>query len=210
MSAFSFVKELTASGHVRVDSRLEAPHDLDAAVAELDRLARVQLADGAPAVHLPTARWALLMVYRACQALVYRDIDANAVRDVFSHACPVRPSPEVCYSVDLSLRYLPDLLRLARGIAQQDPLVEGLNALAAAWPLSSVGVAGLPELDEKPFIGHPGLLRLYADRIIERKDASRLKHPLVRDAVREALGAFDELSPQIATAVREEKQGVTR
>ena len=47
-----------------------------------------------------------------------------------------------------------------------------------------------------------------ADRIIERSDVSRLGHPIVRESVRAALGAFPELAPRIATALaqQEEKQ----
>jgi len=67
--------------------------------------------------------------------------------------------------------------------------------IARAWPLSSVGVAGVSDVDVDPFIDHPSLRRLYADRIVERRDASRLGDPRVRAAVREAIGAHDELVP---------------
>jgi hypothetical protein len=111
--------------------------------------------------------------------------------------CPGNPSPSVCYSADLSLRHLPDLLSLARGIAADDPLVGGMTSLARAWPLSSVGVPGIEGVDASPFLPHPALRQLYVDRIIDRADGSRLADPAVREAVREAVGDFLNLAPKL-------------
>lgn len=206
MSALAFVSNILDSGRVRVPSARQAPEQFRAAVRELDRLARAEMPCQAPELDPAAGEWALLAVYRACQALVYREIEPDAVRDALSRPCPRPPSHEVCYSVDLALRFLPELTGLARGIAEDDPLVEGLLALARAWPLSSVGVKGLGAVDVQPFLGHPGLRRLYADRVIERADLSRLCDPATRDAVREALGAFPHLAPAVARALQEEKQ----
>ena len=135
------------------------------------------------------------------EAADLREVDAASVQQALAAPCPRPPSASVCYSADLSLRYLPDLLSLARGIAPDDPLVAGLTALARAWPLSSVGVAGMEDLDVSAFVDHPSLRQLYVDRIIERGDVSRLKHPAVRAAVGEALGAYPDLAPRVAAAL---------
>lgn len=212
MSAIPFVHSLLEAGRVHVPMRVEPPEDLEAAVAELDRAARPHMPFEAPALSPAAAGWALTVLYRGCQSLVYREIDAGAVRDALSRPCPREPSPEVCYSVDLSFRYLPDLLALARGIARDDPLVLGLMELARRWPLSSVGVAGVADAsdgdgeiagvsDLSAFVHHPSLRQLYVDRVIEKEDVARLGHPIVRDAVREALGALPELSPKLAAAL---------
>jgi hypothetical protein len=97
------------------------------------------------------------------------------------------------------------LIKLARGISEEDPLVTGMLALARTFPLSSVGVSGIDNVNIDAFIAHPSLRRLYADRIIERDDVSRLSHPAAREAVREALGAFPELAPKLAAALESEK-----
>jgi len=47
-----------------------------------------------------------------------------------------------------------------------------------------------------------GLLRLYADRVIARRDESRLADPRVRAAVRAALGHFDQLAGPLAKALQ--------
>src|SRR6185437_12009000 len=113
--------------------------------------------------------------------------------------------PQTCYSADLAFCFLPDLIKLARGIAEEDPLVTGILALAKNFPLSSVGVAGISDMNIDAFIAHPTLRRLYADRIIEREDHSRLGHPAAREAVREALGAFPELAPKLAAMIGAEE-----
>jgi hypothetical protein len=206
MSALAFVSNLLDSGRVRVPSARQPPERLDEAVRELDRLARAEMPFPAPPLAPVAGEWALLLLYRACQALVYREIEPDAVRDALSRPCPLAPSPEVCYSVDLAFRFIPDLTGLARGIAENDPLVAGLLALAKAWPLSSVGVKGVGDVDVQAFIRHPGLRRMYADRVIEKGDLSRVCDPATREAVREALGAFPQLAPAIAEALEEEKQ----
>ena len=201
MSALAFVNTLLETGRVRVPADPRQPGELEPAVRELDRAARPEMAFDPPPLDLAAAAWGLVVLYRGCQSLVYREIDADAVRDALTRPCPAKPSPEVCYSADLSLRYLPDLLALARGIAADDPLVAGLAGLARDWPLSSVGAKDVGVVDASAFISHPSLRQLYVDRIIERGDASRLDDAAVREAVRAALGGFPELAPRIAPAV---------
>jgi hypothetical protein len=206
MSALVFVSNLLDSGRVRVPSTRQPPERLNEAVRELDRVGRGEMAFEAPPLAPAAGEWALLLLYRACQSLVYREIDPDAVQDALSRPCPLAPSPQVVYSADLAFRFLPELTGLARGIAENDPLVTGLLALAKAWPLSSVGVKGVGDVNVQPFIRHPGLRRMYADRVIEKADVSRLCDPEAREAVREALGAFPHLAPAIARALEEEKQ----
>ncbi|HWE97182.1 MAG TPA: hypothetical protein VG269_24695 [Tepidisphaeraceae bacterium] len=198
-----FVRKLLDEGRVRVSPSPEPPEGIDAAVLELDRAFRPNMAFEPPALVSPAAQWALVALYRGCQALVYREIEPGTVRESLSIPCPAARSPDVCYSVDLALRFLPDLINLARGIAQEDPLVEGLMALAKAWPLSSVGVPDLGELDPGAFIDHRSLRQLYVDRVIERADLSRLNDLPTRTTVRAALGAFPELAPRVAAALGE-------
>jgi hypothetical protein len=75
-------------------------------------------------------------------------------------------TPSQHLSADLTLRYLPQVLRRARGLDPSDPLVKRLADVLRQWPLSGV----LSDLDEAPsgplaFGSHPGLLLLYAERL---------------------------------------------
>ena len=201
MSATQFVQSLLETGRVKVPLEADGPEGLEQAVAELDQAARAELAGEPPALSVAAAAWALKLTYRAAQALVFREIAAAAVQQALAQPCPQPRSPSVEFSADLSLRYLSDLLSLARGVAPDDPLVTGLARLAREWPLSSVGAAGLAEVDPPRFMDHPGLRQLYVDRIIERGDAARLEHPDVHAAVRESVGAYPELAPKLAGAL---------
>ena len=203
MSALDFVQSLADTGRVIVLPALDPPGDLEPAVRMLDDLARADLAFEAPPLVLAAGQWALTLLYRGCQALVYREIAGDAVRDGLSQPCPEKVSPAVHYSVDLSFRFLPDLLKLSCGVAREDPLVEGLLALARQWPLSSVGVEAIGPVEIDSFFAEPCLRSLYIDRIIAREDQSRLDHAGVRQAIREALGAYDRLSPKLAGHLKE-------
>lgn len=201
MSGLSFVKSLLESGAVGVSAPPGMPEEWGEAVVELDRIARPELTGEAPALVERAGAWGLSVLYRACQLLAYRDVDGEQVRAMLATPCPERASPSVCYSVDLSLRYLPDVMSLARGIAPGDPLVASLLTLAEAWPLSSVGIKGLNAMDVGPFAGHPSLRQLHVDRIIERCDVMRLGDASILESVRAAIGGFPELAPGIAAAL---------
>ncbi len=69
-------------------------------------------------------------------------------------------------SADLMLRYIPQIVKRARGLDPGDPLSGLLVEVLRSWPLSGV----LSDGDEGPrvplvFGEHPGLLLLYAERL---------------------------------------------
>ncbi len=79
---------------------------------------------------------------------------------------PRTPSDHL--SADLTLRYLPQVVRRARAVDPADPLVECLTDALRHWPLSGV----LSDVEEPPigpleFGLHPGLLLLYAERLAD-------------------------------------------
>ncbi len=198
-----FLDELLSHGRVRVSA--EADEADPAAVAVADAAARAELAGEGPPLSAPVAAWAARVLEAGCRFLVYRAHDEPAIAAAVGEPCPEVPSPSASYSADLFLRHLPDVVRLARGLAADDPLVTHLTALGRRWPLSSVGLAGVGDADVGPFVGHPALLRLYADRIIAHADAGRLGPAAVRQAVRDAVGGFAaDLAPGLAAALARE------
>src|SRR5207244_12353786 len=87
---------------------------------------------------------------------------------------------------------------LSRHLSNADPLVDQMKSIAAAWPLSSVGIPGLENLRLDSFICYPALRRLYADRMTAATDTSRLGDPRVDDLLRSDLGMHRDLAPLIA------------
>ena len=100
------------------------------------------------------------LLRQSCWALVNHGVRATDLERRLKMPCaPEQPSHHL--SADLTLRYLPQLLRRARGLDPSDPLVGMLERLLRGWPLSGV----LSDVDEGPlvpldFCGHPGLLLL--------------------------------------------------
>ncbi len=203
----SFLRQLTETGRVRVSAIPAPAEDADALnllIRHWDRAARAELAGDGPALSLPVAVWALRLLESGARFLVHRAYDEAAIAAALTLPCPVGQDPLTCWSADLLLRHLPDLVRLARGLAADDPLVSHLSQLARRWPLSSVGMEWTSdhEPDVRSFAGDPALLQLYVDRIISRGDKARLGSPVVRAAVRRSLGDHaGGLAPDIAKAL---------
>jgi hypothetical protein len=212
MGLASFLSELFEHGRVRIDeptptaTGLRPPAAEDRAAAEVilrerDATVRLDFPGDAPDFDPNLALWGAEQFYRACQFTVYRDVPAPVVVAILSAPCPTAPLAAQHYHLDLTFRFLPDLMRLARTAAENDPLCEQLKDWANRWPLSSVGMAGVEPDANEPAWEDAGLLRLYVDRVIAARDLSRINNPRVRRALRAALGFYDRLAPQLAEAL---------
>jgi hypothetical protein len=208
-SLASFVHALANDGRIVVSSEPIAAPD-ESALSELVKLnqrAQSELAGEAPGFSSETALWAANLLYQICQFVVCRDIGEAQMAAAFANECPAARGPETDWSADLLFRHLPGLIRLAQQLSNGDPLVQELKKVAAAWPLSSVGVPDVAELNLDTFIHQPAVARLYADRIIAAADTSRLGDPRVDDLLRADVGVHRELAPEIAKRLFEKDSG---
>jgi hypothetical protein len=183
-------------GDIAQADRLEAARKLVA----IEALVRNDAPGEPPNYDAAAALWAAEMLHRACQLAVYREFGAANVEAAFSTPCPVAAPASAHYSVDLTFRYLPDLHRLTRHAAPGDPLVAQIAVWAAAWPLSSVGIAEVKVLDEPLIVvlSHTSLRQQYVDRIFARRAADRLDHPATREAATAALGLHHSLAGDLS------------
>lgn len=209
MTLPAVLNALLNEGRIRVDPvfdrhgnlRIEDAAELNAAAAVLESFEteyRQELAFAPPPLSRPALVWSAQIVYRACSLLTFREFNAEQVQTALAVPCPRTPTFDVVYSVDLTLRFLPDLLRLARAASQDDPLVKILMDLAEQWPLSSVGIPAVTVRGPLTFLDHPCLRQLYLDRILVEQDESRLSDPGTRDAVQTATGLHSHLAPKLA------------
>jgi hypothetical protein len=201
----SFLKALAEEGRAVV-SPAPLGTEADEAIVvlrQIDELARNELALDAPPFCAASALWAAGLFYHLCQFTVCRDIGEDRITAVCGVAAPAPRGPEVDWSADLTLRHLPKLFQLARHLSNADPLLRSMKQIAAAWPLSSVGIAGLADLRLDSFWGDPALRRLYADRIFSAGDTTRLGETRVDDLVRADLGVHSGLAPAIAAGLVE-------
>ena len=199
MSLVAFLNGLLTDGRVRVAATAEiaASDRLEAeqVLAAYERQYRLDLPGEPPPLQGDAALWAAAMLREACRFAAFRDLGEEAM-GVFGERPNFSADPSsVHYSVDLTFRFLPDVIKQARTASEQDPLVKRLLQLAREWPLSSVGMAGVDGGNTEAVVRHPCLLRMYADRIIAAGDWTRLADPRVREAVQAAVGLFPELAP---------------
>jgi hypothetical protein len=201
MSLPTFLQNLLSTGRVRVGMTAAAAEEelreADAVLARFEPEYRRDLPGEPPPLHAPAARWAAVKLCDACRFVVFRDLGEEQMERLAATPSFVGEPASIHYSVDLTFRYLPDVIRQTRAAAEEDPLVQHLLAQAQRWPLSSVGVAGVEKVRIDEFVGHACLLRMYVDRILARRDNARMEDPRVREAVKEAVGMFRELAPAI-------------
>jgi hypothetical protein len=195
-----FLDQLFTTGQVTVPPAGVSFDDdeIELEIRQFDRSARLSLSGEAPELDIESAVWAAGMLAEAARLAIARELSPAEIGQIITRGCPKPRSPEVDYSADLFLRYLPELLAWVQRLAGDDPLLEHLRRLGAEWPLSSVGIKGLAVGSIEPFVGHASLRRLYVDRILAADDVSRLSDPRVADAARAAVGAHPELAPAVA------------
>ena len=163
MTLARFVESLLADGRVRVASAIDrqgaliepSSNDLEltaSILTEFESHYRDDHPGIPPDLSCESMLWGALTVFRASSFLAHRDSNADVIHRAMNTPCPEAASPSVCYSVDLTLRFLPDLIRLAKAASANDPLVEILTTLARQWPLSSVGVADVGPVDPTSFV----------------------------------------------------------
>ncbi len=174
-----FLTELLAEGNARLTAR---PCFDNGSRAEASRVlagafAGYRLTIPGPLLDLDkdSALAAAELVWLASWYLLVRDAPPAEVEYTLRTACSF-PSPKTGagkasqhLSVDLTLRYLPQLLQRARTVAPDDVLTTTLIEILRQWPLSGV----LADLHEPPLraieeLEHPGLFLLYAERFAEQ------------------------------------------
>lgn len=193
MPLAQFLGELFNDGHVHVDRVAPIAAD-DAeqawlALVEREQLVRQNFFGRAPDMDRAAAIWGATVMYRCCQAAVFRDLSAEDLDALLAERCPAKNVAAAHYSVDLSLVFLPDLARFTVAAAADDPLCADLRRIAADWPLSSVGMKLETAPDIEPLLSSENLFRYYVDRVIARVDESRRSDPRVEAAVAAVFGA---------------------
>ena len=200
--------QLHETGHVVLappEAQEPPDRDLSAAVRDIDRLERLNAPGRAPPLDEEAATWAAHLLHQLCQCLAYRDIPAEAVQSAAAQPCPTKLSASVIWSVDLFLRHLPDLLRLARPLASGDPLVAALRQLGRQWPLSSVGIDEPCDDDRAVnlILGNACLAQLYVDRILHCQDTARAADPRLEPLLAGSLGLYRNLCPAVAGLMKD-------
>jgi hypothetical protein len=191
-----FLERLFEDGRVMVSAPEPVPADelaeADGTLATLEAVYRRDLPGEPPPLSPPAARWAAVALFHACQFVACRNADEGMIAAALGSPVPAAETASLHYSVDLTFRFLPDLMRLARSDAENDPLLGYLRQWTADCPLSSVGLPDVTPKSIEPVVNHPCLLGIYRDRILARKDRSRLGDPRVDQCVQQAVREGEE------------------
>ncbi|MCA9142072.1 MAG: hypothetical protein KDB05_04770 [Planctomycetales bacterium] len=204
MSLTSFLNDLFEHGRVATVSAAVSTADQQEAVRllrECERCDRANWPDGPPTYSEQIGLWSANLLYRACHFVVDRDANPESLSRVLMAEPPEPFSATTHYSADLTLRFLPDVLKLARSAAGDDPLVAMLLTLGEQWPLASVGMGPLPAVNVRCIVADPCLRQAYVDRILKKSDLSRLNNSTVRQAIQASLGLYPELAQTISAEI---------
>lgn len=152
------------------------------------RLEILKLPGTPPDFYPAAAVWGAKYIYYAIQFSLLRDLGPELLPTYFPEF-PRKITPEAIFSVDLTFRYLPDLIKLASGLAPDDPLVTIMRKTAVEWPFSTVGMQLEDQPDLTVILAHPSLKGEYVDRVIEKRDTHRSVEPALQEEIKAALGA---------------------
>jgi hypothetical protein len=201
MELTNFIAGLINDGKVKVVPQLLTfeEEDLRLATVHLQQYYEDDIQEmpaTAPAFDATAALWAARYLYTTVQFILLRNLDETTMQE---HMLPYTGelTPAAMYSADLTLRYLPDLFDLAKGLSPNDPLVKQMKETAQLWPFSSAAIAMPEPTDLSLIFSHASLKQAYIDRIIAAKNLHKCQQPDCYPLVLEALGAYAaDLWPQ--------------
>ncbi|SFW74262.1 hypothetical protein [Chitinophaga sancti] len=157
----------------------------------------------APALDMEAARWAAGYLYTTVQFILLRNLDASLL-ETHLPAYKGERTAAAIYSADLTLRYLPDLFLLAKGLSPEDPLIARFYQTAHQWPFSAAAIPLTEQVDLSAINEHPSLRQAYTDRIIQARNLSQCRLPENLPFVQAALGTHAAiLWPQFDTVINE-------
>ncbi len=187
-----FITELLEQGSVTLPGEIHpfGSKDQETALSILHQYYekdKLEMPGQPPAFEADAAVWAAKYLYGAMQLTLLRNIGEEKIPAYLTPFTGTL-SAEAIYSTDLMLRYLPDTLNLAKGLAPDDALVVYLKKTAVQWPFSSVGVAESEIPDVSLILAHASLKQAYLDRIIQKRDSHRAKQPAIHQGICEVLG----------------------
>ena len=175
-----FIQALLQDGRIETDGQFKPVTEEDREIAgdmleEFYQKDLLHLPDGMPAYNREAACWAATYLYNAIKLAVNRDAEEDQMKESLVPFSGTKDASAI-YSADLTLRQLPAILQLAKGLAPADILVQYLQQTAADWPFSSTGT-GIAATDENIIISHPALGLAYTDRILDTRDLLRMQSP---------------------------------
>ncbi|WP_156169252.1 hypothetical protein [Kordia jejudonensis] len=137
------------------------------------------------------AIWGAKMIYFGAQFLGHRHDEPKDLNQYFEEFT-TEITPASCLSADISLRFLPFIIKELEAIDFEDWLLKILKAHIKKFPYSAIGHDLNLEIDQEKLteLFQNGCFKtLFIDRVIEKKDISLTEHTIIHENIAIHLGA---------------------
>jgi len=193
MDLTSFIKDLLEIGNVTVSGTPIHFEENDRQVST--RLLKafydediLEMPLTPPDFSIEAALWGAEYFYNGLQMMMQRSVEDDML-SIYLKPFEGPYDASTIYSADLILRYLPDLLQTAKGLAPADSLLSYITQTGSQWPFSTAS----EELDHDEgrvdmILNHASLRIAYADRIIRSKNKKLAEREKIKEIITEALG----------------------
>lgn len=144
----------------------------------------------APIFHKEAAVWAAKTIYYAAQFLAHRSEEPKNLGKFFTDF-KGELTPSVLLSADLSLRFLPFIIKELEHIDAEDWLANLLKKQLQNFQYSTIGHDMEDEINEEKLASlfqNDCYRTLYIDRVIAQKDISLTAHKIIQENVAIQLG----------------------
>ncbi|WP_298519433.1 hypothetical protein [uncultured Kordia sp.] len=144
----------------------------------------------APEFHKEAAVWAAKTIYYAAQFLAHRMEEPKNLGKFFEDF-KGEISPSVILSTDISLRFLPFIIKELEHIDFEDWLVKILKKQLQTFSYSAIGHDMNEEIQEEKLaklFQNDCFRTLFTDRVIAKKDISLTAHKIIQENVAIQLG----------------------
>lgn len=144
----------------------------------------------APTFDKEAAIWGAKMIYFGAQFLAHRNEEPKNLNNYFS-ALEGKMTPSRCLSADISLRFLPFIIKELEAIDLDDWLVKILKVHLQKFPYSAIGYGFDFEIDQRQLVQlfqNNCFKTLFIDRVIEKKDISLTAHTIIHENIAIHLG----------------------
>lgn len=146
-----------------------------------------------PEYNAQAALWAAQTVYTAAQLLLYRSQNEQDIAGMFP-AYDGSITASAILSADLSLRFLPHLLRQLELIDPDDRLIPVLEKVLQQWHYSAVQPTSTFKKEQIEVVTNNKCLhQLYINRIIQYKNLDLARSDAFNIGVKSALGIYADV-----------------
>ncbi|CAI8912602.1 hypothetical protein [Chryseobacterium sp. IT-36CA2] len=155
------------------------------------------------------AVWAAKVLYHSAQLYLIRENTEKNIDNLIPGFKGTRDISSIL-SVDLSLRFLPQVIVALNTVDPEDPLISMLENILIQFHYSGIGYdLDLPNMNWKEELKDSTYRKLYLERIVEKKDYKLAEIPLINKLLTAEFGMHkDAFWRELKTITEENNENV--